>query len=159
MAKPSRLPSVCAGQTYFVTSNTWQRRMYFNNGPLAELLLETVYGYRAQKKLLLHCFAIMPEHFHLILTPGDGVTLEKSIQLVKGGFSFRVKRERGQGMEIWQRGFTDRRIRDSQECSGIWEYIHQNPVKARLVERAEDFRFSSANPKFEVDPLPAYLRG
>jgi hypothetical protein len=39
------------------------------------------------------------------------------------------------------------------------EYIHQNPVKAKLVQRAEEYEFSSANQKFVVDELPEYLRG
>lgn len=159
MAKPSRLPSVCAAQTYFITSDTWQRRLYFHNGPLAELLLETIYDYRRQGKFDLHAFAIMPNHIHLLITPVLNVTLERVMQLVKGGFSYRVKKERGSNIEVWQRGFTDRRVRNGVECGAILKYIHENPVKARLVERAEDFQFSSANPKFEVDSLPKYLRG
>lgn len=159
MAKPSRLPSVCAERTYFVGSETFQRKMYFHNGPLAPLLIETVYSYRASGKFLLHSFVVMPEHVHLLLTPMQGMTLEKSVQLIKGGFSYRVKKELQRNYEVWQRGFTDRRLRDSAECKGIIEYIHQNPVKGKLVERAEDYAFSSANPKFEVDPLPEYLRG
>jgi putative transposase len=159
MAKPSRLPSVCAAQTYFVTSDTWQRRLYFHNGPLADLLIETIYRYREQKRFLLHSFVIMSDHVHLVITPDIESTLERAVQLIKGGFSYRVKKERGSNIDVWQRGFTDRRIRNSGECCGVIEYIHQNPVKARLVARAEDFQFSSANPKFEVDPLPEYLRG
>ena len=159
MAKPLRLPSVCAEQTYFITTDTWQRRLYFHNGPLAEFLIETIFRYREQNKFLLHSFAIMPDHVHLLITPAGNVTLEKAMQLIKGGFSYRVKKERGSNMEIWQRGFTDRRVRNAVECNGIVNYIHQNPAKARLVEKAEDFAFSSANPRFVIDPLPEYLRG
>ena len=86
MAKPSRLPSVCAERTYFVGSETFQRKMYFHNGPLAPLLVETIYNYRDAQKFLIHAFVIMPEHMHLLLTPMEGVTLEKALQLIKRGF-------------------------------------------------------------------------
>ena len=159
MAKPSRLPSVCAERTYFVGTETFQRKIYFHNGPLAPLLVETIYNYRAAGKFLLHSFVIMPDHLHLLLTPGPGMTLERSLQMIKGGFSYRVKKELQRDYEIWQRGFTDRRVRDAAECVGIIEYIHQNPVKAKLVQKAEEYEFSSANLKFEMDELPEYLRG
>lgn len=94
MAKPSRLPSACAEKTYFVGSETYQRRLLFHNGPLAEFLLETIYEYRKQQKFLLHSFVIMPDLIHLLLTPGMSVTLERALQLIKGGFSFRVKKEK-----------------------------------------------------------------
>src|SRR3954471_20778315 len=100
MAKPSRLPSVCAAQTYFVTSDTWQRRLYFHNGTLADLLIQTIYRYRDEKKFLLHSFVIMPDHIHLVITPDIESTLERAVQLIKGGFSYRVNKERGLNMEV-----------------------------------------------------------
>jgi len=51
------------------------------------LFLKTLYGYRRQGKFLLHAFVLMPEHVHLLLTPADDVTLERAIQLIKGGYS------------------------------------------------------------------------
>jgi putative transposase len=121
--------------------------------------VETIYNYRTAGKFLLHSFVVMPDHMHLLLTPAAGMTLEKTLQLIKGGFSYRVKKELLRNYEVWQRGFTDRRVRDATECAGMVGYIHQNPVKAKLVQRAEEYEFSSANRKFEVDELPEYLRG
>jgi len=44
----------------------------------------------------------MPNHVHLILSPGPSTTLERSLQLIKGGFSHRVGKELGLNREIWQ---------------------------------------------------------
>jgi REP-associated tyrosine transposase len=79
----------------------------------------------------LHAFVIMPDHLHLIITPSESV--EKSIQLIKGGFSFRAKRELEWKGEIWQPGFTDHRIRDEEDWKRHLEYIRTNPIEARLV--------------------------
>jgi hypothetical protein len=55
---------------------------------MAQLLLDVLAENR-KKRFLLHEFVIMPNHFQLLLTPAAGVPLEKALQLIKGGFSFR----------------------------------------------------------------------
>jgi putative transposase len=92
----------------------------------------------------------MPEHVHLLLTPADDVTIERAIQLVKGGYSraFGLAFRRG---EVWQRGFTDHRIRDAEDFARHRDYIHQNPVKRGLVERETEYRYCSAYPGFKLD--------
>ena len=87
----------------------------------------------------LHAFVAMPDHLHLLITPFESV--EKSMQLIKGGFSFRAKRELQWNGEIWQPGFTDHRIRDEEDWLRHLEYIRQNPVDARLVEVAVLYEF------------------
>jgi REP element-mobilizing transposase RayT len=62
--------------------------------------------YREQRKYLLHEFVVMPDHFHLLITPIE--TLERALQLIKGSFSFRAKKELGFVGEIWQKSFYDR---------------------------------------------------
>jgi putative transposase len=69
----------------------------------------------------------MPEHVHLLLTPAHDVTLEHAIQLIKGGYSHALGSILGRKREIWQRGFTDHRIRDDQDFVNHENYIHQNP--------------------------------
>jgi putative transposase len=136
--------------TYFVTFLTWQRRRLFVVEPYVRLFLRTLYGYRRQGKFLLHAFVLMPEHVHLLLTPATDVTLERAIQLVKGGYSraFGLEFRRG---EVWQRGFTDHRIRDAEDFIVHRDYIHQNPVKRGLVETAREYRYCSAFPGFKLD--------
>jgi len=100
----------------------------------------------------------MPDHFHLLITPSR-ITLERSLQLIKGGFSFRFNKEIGGTREIWQNGFYDRRVRHAQEYSRFRNYIHQNPVNKGLVtSAAADYAFSSANPKFDLDRVPLGLK-
>ena len=79
----------------------------------------------------------MPEHIHLLLTPANDVTLEHAVQLVKGGYSHALRSILGRSKEIWQRGFTDHRIRDDQDYVNHRNYIHQNPVRANLTSRSE----------------------
>ncbi len=153
--KPTREHATNNGQTYFVTASTWQRRALFNNPRWAELFLETLHSYRG-KGYLLHEYVLMPDHFHVLITPS--VTLERAVQFIKGGFSFRAKKELGTSMEIWQRGFSDHRIRDWEDFEIHINYILRNPVGRKLVDRAVDYPYCSAFPGSEKDEVPQWLK-
>ena len=130
-------------RTFFVTTVTWQRIPLFRQAQPAELMMDVLAHYRDQKKYALHEFVIMPDHLHLLLTPAPGILLERVMQFIKGGFSYRMgKAKRGL---VWQESFTNHRIRDEQDVANHAEYIRLNPVRARLVERAELYPYSSAN--------------
>ena len=143
--------------TYFITANTFQKKKLFQVEKNARLFLDVMYHYREKKKYLLHEFVLMPDHFHLIITP-VGITLERSLQLIKGGYSFRMGKEFGMRHEIWQTSFLDRRVRDAAEYQKFRDYIHQNPVKRFLAARPEDYPYSSASGSFALDPVPQWLK-
>ena len=145
-------------RTFFVTSNTYQRRSLFQSEPMARLLLDALYDNRQKGRLLLHEFVIMLNHLHLLLTPAPDIPLEKVMQFIKGGFSYRVKKELQLNFETWQPGFTNHRIHDAADHEQHRAYIRENPVKARLVERADKFPYSSAFPGVELDAAPPGLK-
>jgi putative transposase len=157
MSKPPRDGSTSSSNTYFVTANAWNGHALFQSERIVQLFLATVFEYRRQAKFLIHEFAVMPDHFHIILTPGEGVTLERTMQLIRGGFSYRAGRELGMKKEIWQRGYVDHRIRDANDYEKHREYVRLNPVRARLAEIPEAYPHSSAHPRFELDPVPQGL--
>ncbi len=113
--------------TYFVTANVSERRSLFQVEKIARLFIEIIFHYRSEKKYWIHDFVVMPDHFHLILTP-TGVTLERAMQFIKGGFSFRLNRNLKARRDVWQTSFVDRRVRDSLEYQRFKDYIWQNPV-------------------------------
>ncbi|HEY1800614.1 MAG TPA: transposase [Terriglobales bacterium] len=139
--------------TYFVTFSTWQRRRLFVVEPYARLFLKTLYHYKRQEAFRLHAFVVMPEHVHLLIAPQ--ITLERAIQLIKGGFSHSFGSEFGRTKEIWQRGFTDHRIRDGVDFDLHRGYVHRNPVKRGLVQKASEYRYCSAFPGFRLDRWPS----
>jgi len=123
---------------------------------MKQLFLDVLAHYRQQQKYLLHDFVLMPDHFHLLLTPI--VTLERAVQLIKGGFSFRAKRELGFAHEIWQPSYYDRRVRDAEEFFAFREYIRRNPVKKGLVRAAEEYEYGSAWTGYELDGVPERVK-
>jgi putative transposase len=124
---------------------------------MANLFIDTIFHYRGERKFLIHEFVVMPNHIHMLLAPA-GIALERAMQLVKGGYSYRVKKEFGLSIEIWERGYVDHRIRDAVDYARHVAYIRQNPVEARLVSCALDYAYSSAREKFDLDPCPQGLK-
>lgn len=131
-----------------VTASTWGRQGHFRNEPWVKLLIDTLYRYRGSA-YLLHEFVIMPDHLHVLITPLT--SLEKAVQFIKGGFSYRAKKELGSNIEVWQKGFQDHRIRDAADYDIHVAYIHGNPGREQLCEDGRDYPYSSARSGFELD--------
>ena len=111
---------------------------------MANLLIDVLRSQMRAERFTVHDFVIMPNHVHILMTlPGD-ISLEKSMQLIKGGFSFRANKELGFRGEIWQRGFSDVWVGDEQSFLTHREYINQNPVRAGLASCSDEYPFGSA---------------
>lgn len=145
-------------RTFFGTSSIAGRRALLQTERSAGLFIEVLYRYREQHKFRIHEFVVMPEHFHLLLTVGADLSIEKAVQFVKGGFAFRAGKEFGFVAPVWQHGFADARVRDVEQYFGYRKYIHENPVKRGLASLAADFPFSSAHSGFELDRIPQGLK-
>jgi len=144
---PRRMKS--AG-TYFVTSRTRESRKLFIKPPVCEIVIETIPHYRDQGNYLLHSFVLMPDHVHIILTP-KAVSLERAVQFIKGGSARRIARQLHSRLPVWQRGYTDHRLRDAQDYATHLIYIDENPVKGGLVKSARDYIWSSASGRYAMD--------
>jgi putative transposase len=137
-------------RTFFVTTVTAMRQPIFRHAATANLLIETLAHYRNARKFLLHEFVVMPDHVHLLITPGADASLEKSMQFIKGGLSYRLH----SCSAVWQPSFTNHRVRDFLDYQRHRDYIWLNPVRARLVREPDEYSFSSASRRGEIDPIP-----
>ncbi len=139
---------------FFVTTITANRQPIFRRDAVARLLIDTLAHYRDERKYLLHEFVIMPDHVHALLTPAPEMSLERAMQFIKGGFSYRLKSR----PPVWQASFTNHRVRDWEDYEHHHGYIRMNPVRARLAARAEVYPYSSAAGVMRLDPVPQGLK-
>jgi len=130
----------------------------FKGGPACEVFVETLLRYRDQGAYLLHAFVLMPDHFHVLLTPSTGLTLERAVQYIKGGSAHRIGKELEMRFPVWQRGFSDHRIRDANDYATHVRYIEKNPVTRKLVTVANGYPWSSAAGCFRLDEPPQGLK-
>ena len=141
-------------RTYLVTAVTAQRHSLFQVTATAELLQQTILDYRSQGRFLLHAFVIMPDHFRALITPAPDVSLEKAMQFIKGGFSFRLKSK----VDVWMRSFNESQIMTKEKFMNCVQYIEENPVRRGLASTPQLHPFSSAA-RVPLDPMPLHLQG
>ena len=115
--------------------------------------MEVMASQREKGRMKIHAFVVMPDHVHLLLTPAPEVSLEKAMQYLKGGFSFRLKSQR----DVWERSYNEERVGNANAFDEMKRYIEQNPVGAELSLTSEAYEFSSAGRGYLVDPRPAWF--
>ena len=156
MAVPKRHANIPG--TYFVTSRTWESRAIFKTAPPCEVFIESLLHYRDQGSYRLHGFVVMPDHFHTLLTPAETVALERAVQFIKGGSSHALREKLLYKFPIWQRGFSDHRIRDAADYEQHVRYLTDNPVKKHLAASSAEYPWSSASGAFRMDEVPQGLK-
>ena len=100
---------------------------------------------RVMHPFYLTAWVFLPDHWHGICAPVDPLTISLVMKSVKTSSMILMNRRRAESGELWQARFFDRALRTVREYNEKVEYIHLNPVKAGLVERSQDWRWSSVN--------------
>jgi putative transposase len=145
------------GWMYFVTTKSWEGTFWFQVIQAAQIVVEKMREYRDKGNYLLHDFVLLPDHLHVILTPSSA-TLEKCMQLIKGGGSFEIHKLRGSRTEIWQSRFHESRVKNRVDYQRKRDYVIFNPAVAKLVERSELWPYGPACGDFVLDPIPQGLK-
>ncbi|HKG47848.1 MAG TPA: transposase [Pyrinomonadaceae bacterium] len=139
------------GAQHFVTGSFLHRIPIFNQDRCCEVFLEACSTLLCDWPCKLISFVLMPDHFHLILNPRDGnirgfAGTLKSIaarRIIAVNEDKRVQRKDGFTYQVWQESF---KALPLWSLWMIWQkinYIHANPVRARLVDSAQSYRWSS----------------
>jgi len=140
------------GALHFVTGNLLDRVAVFKQPPCCEVFLQTLGALLNEWRCKLIAYVLMPDHFHLIVNPRDGCIKEftgklkglsaKAIVGKVTDINFKFDQDELSYL-VWQEGF---KAIPLWSAWMIWQkinYIHANPVKARLVKAARDYRWSS----------------
>jgi len=131
------------GVIYFITTRLKQERRFLTERE-AEIAVNTILDSSTRKEMTLYAYVIMPNHMHILIKPII-CGISKAMQLIKG----RSSRQVNEG-NFWQKGFFDFGILTEEKFREKFNYIHFNPVKWGLVEKAEDYKYSSA-PAYKVE--------
>ena len=130
-----------------------------SNKSIAETVVQNLLNFD-RKRYILHAWVIMPNHVHVLLTPGPAVTLAGIVHSWKSYTAKRANAILESQAEFWQREYFDREIRDEKHFAGAMNYIHNNPVMAGLCQNPEEWYFSSAglngNKAGEPPALPGF---
>jgi REP element-mobilizing transposase RayT len=122
----------------------WFGPVWLKNALIAELVVESIL--KAADELhhyRLHSYSVMPNHVHLLITPN--LSVRKITHGIKGATAHGANDILGRrGQPFWQDESFDHWVRDEGQFWRLKRYIERNPVKAKLVTKPEDWRWSSA---------------
>ena len=124
--------------------------MHFSNPEAALEVISQIYRLKEKGHMNLLAFVVMPEHLHILCQPLDK-DISNIMRHIKRNSSYNLQRSLGIQPPMWVRRFHDEIVVTYEGILETIEYIHYNPVKRGLVENPEDFPFSSANVKYDVD--------
>ena len=162
-------------QFFFVTTTVINFNKVFATDTYCDILIKNILHYQNRYKFEIIAYCIMPSHFHWIIKtePSKGTIssiirdikkysaweimeqLEKEKSLLLNDF-LNTKTE-GQKRQFWMHRFDDEVIRDEKMLWTKIKYIHNNPVKNGLVEKAEQYKYCSARNYVLDDQSVVYI--
>lgn len=123
--------------------------MYLAQEPIARMVVESLHRGVLLGHYDLGAYAVMSNHFHVLLLPR--ISPSRLLQSLKGVTARQANLILARtGETFWQAESYDHWVRNAEEWKRIVAYIEENPVKAGLVERAEDYQWSSAAKSVET---------
>jgi putative transposase len=140
---PSRLKRYQnEGHHHFLTFSCYRRHAYLNDDRSRTAFEETLERLRRRHKFCLFGYVLMPEHVHLLLSEPELHSLKTTISVLKGETSKLLKATHTQ---FWQIRYYDFNVFTQRKFVEKLRYIHRNPVERGLVERPEEWPWSSFN--------------
>jgi putative transposase len=133
---------VVSNRFFFITCRLLAHRARLSEREF-ELLARVARERRQKYHFLLTAWVLLPDHWHAIFFPPFPLTISSVMEAIKVGSTHRINAARKESGLLWQPRFFDRAVRTVKEYYEKVEYIHLNPVRAGLVERAEDWPWSS----------------
>jgi REP element-mobilizing transposase RayT len=109
-----------------------------------------------KRECMIHAYVVMPDHAHAVVQPLPRVNdpfawcdchafypLERITGRIKGRSARLINQGSGRSGMLWQDESFDRSIRNSRDLENTIDYLHHNPVRWKLVESPEQYRWSS----------------
>ncbi|HEU0175254.1 MAG TPA: transposase [Blastocatellia bacterium] len=119
---------------------------YLRDGRIAEIVQNALLHFDGER-YFLHAWVVMPNHVHVLYTPQAGRELSQIAHSWKSYTANACNKALARKGEFWQPEAFDRYIRDERHFANAVSYIENNPIKAGLCDKPEDWRWSSAYSK------------
>jgi putative transposase len=151
---PRPLRPIEDGLIYHVINRGNNRQPVFRKAADFDAFLAALGDLKRRKPFELYGYCLLGNHFHLLLRP-RGVSVSRIIQSLLVSHTQRYHRHYQSGGHVWQGRFKSPVIQDDEHLLTVLRYIEANPLRAKLVERADDYRWSSyrVHGLGEADPL------
>ena len=139
---------------HFVTFSCHRRLPYLHNDHARTTFLEELEKLRSRHQFYVFGYVLMPEHVHLLVSEPRVHSLGTTLNVLKHETSQRLKDDRPQ---FWQRRYYDFNVLTQAKFVEKLRYIHRNPIERGLVQKPEDWLWSSFRHWLSGETVPVEI--
>ena len=140
MARPLRIEF--PGAVYHVTSRGNERKSIFRNDQDRKMFLDTLADVTLRYNWLCHAYCLMDNHYHLLIDTPDG-NLSIGMRQLNGIYTQRFNKHHGRVGHLFQGRFKAILLQKDSHLLEACRYVVLNPVRAKIVQRPEEWVWSS----------------
>jgi len=153
MARPLRLEY--PGAVYHVIARGNERREIFRDDADRQLYLDRVRHYQEKFGFKLYAYCLLTNHLHLALETGQ-VPLSRIMLGIQGSYTQAFNRRHRRAGHLFQGRYKAFLVQKDRYLIALVRYIHENPIKAKIVGRASEYLWSS-DPYYRKGEGPDWL--
>ncbi len=140
-----RIARVCAaGYPHHITQRGNNKEAAFLDDADKRLYLDVLRRYKDKYQMKILAYCLMGNHVHILAVPEKETSLAKGIGGTNLLYTQYINRKYNRSGRLWQNRFFSSVVEHEPYLWAVMRYIEQNPVRAKLVKRAEDYEWSSA---------------
>src|SRR5271166_4681353 len=125
---------------HFITFSCYRRQPFLDTTYAKNVFERSLEQTRCSYRLFVIGYVVMPEHIHLLVSEPERATLARAIQSLKQSVSQKLHSHHG---HFWQARYYDFSVFTPKKRVEKLNYIHRNPVHRGLVDKPEDWPWSS----------------
>ena len=160
MPRTSRAPA--GGYCYHVLNRGNARAKVFHKDQDFQAFLDMIAEASLRQPMRILAYCLMPNHFHLVLWPRHDGDISRWVHWLLTTHVRRYQKHYHSSGHVWQGRFKSFPIQEDDHLRVVLRYVERNPLRAGLVERAEDWGWSSlhalstdSSGPIRLDPDPA----
>ncbi|MEW6586277.1 MAG: transposase [Nitrospirota bacterium] len=140
-----RIARVCAkGYPHHITQRGNNKEQVFFDDEDRRFYLEVLRRYRNKHGIHILAYCLMGNHVHILGVPEKETSLAKGIGGPNLIYTQYINRKHNRSGRLWQNRFFSSVVEEEPYLWAAMKYIEQNPVRAKIVKKAEEYQWSSA---------------
>jgi putative transposase len=153
---PRRKRLIVPGLPHHITQRGNNRGQVFDSDTDRQVFLDLLGRYSQQYSLAIWSYCLMTNHVHLVAEPASERSTRNVLGRLEADYARYLNVRRRTSGHLWQARFYSVPM-DFSHCWRAIAYVERNPVRAGIVETAEEYRWSSAAPRIGVREAPVWL--
>ena len=152
-----RKPRIEIAGYYHIVNRGVEQRVIFKEDEDYKKFEELLCTYAPSYGVTIHNYCLMSNHYHLLIEIEDG-NLSKFMRQINMNYAIYFNKKYKRSGHLWQGRFKSWYVTDEAYLYTLILYIEQNPLKAKIVKRVEEYQYSTAHYFLSEEPIPICLK-